>query len=281
MEIPPCQSIAEVSNIFNDFSHEKQRQELLSFTPNSYLNKFEDSSDRNVALSNTSERSDFRIDDFIQGSDILNGKLKYPFQSVADIWTSKTDPFYFDGSEDNNVFHLQENLIGKPLGSDLLQDPNLTFVENLLKLKENQFEENIIDDDYIKNLYTFNVEKGVNYYLNQVQNEHEKLASFVRDEKIRKNIERPALLTNYQAYPHGDFEHPNKFQVGTVYFPSANPFQQSNARQNKFDRISKKYPNLYVNSSNPSYLPELDGLKIDSNRQTLKSKRRLEFQDTF
>ena len=280
MEIPPSQTFAEITNIFNDSSYEQQRQELLNTFPSSYLNKFEDSSDRQVAISSTSEPNDFRTSDFIQGSQMLNGQLKYPFRSVAEIWTSKTDPFYFDGSEDNNIFHLQENLIGKPLGADLLQDPNLTFVENLLKLKENQGEQNILDDEYIKNLYTFNVEKGVNYYLNQVQNEHEKLATFVRDERIRKSVERPKRQENEIAFPHGVFEHPNKFQKGKVYFPSANSFQQSNARQKKFDNLDFKYGTSYVTSDNLDEVAEMGGLKINSERRTLSSKRRLEFYPT-
>jgi hypothetical protein len=102
----------------------------------------------------------------------------------------------------------------------------------------------------------------------------------VRDERIRKTIERPSLRDNENAYPHGVFEHPNTFKKGRVYFPSANSFQQSNARQKKFDNLDFKYGASFVTSDNLNDVPEMNGLKMNSERRTLSSKRRLEFYPT-
>ena len=171
MERPPNMTFAQVSALYGDASLEEQRQELLAMTPVSYINKFEDSSDRSQARSVVSAESMFREDDFITAGQMFNGKIQYPFNSTAELWTGKTDPYYFDGSEYNNVFHLQENLIGRPLGAEFIHDPNYTYMENLLKMKEAKSLKDVNDDNYVKELYMFNTEKGSNYYSSQVERE--------------------------------------------------------------------------------------------------------------
>lgn len=241
METPPNLTFPQVTALFGDSSYEQQRQELLNNFPLNYPNKFENSSDRNQAASSTSEERDFRTEEFVEGARIFNGRLQYPYTSVAELWTTKTDPFYYDGSEANSSFNLQENLIGRPLGSDLLQDPNLTYVENLLQIQQHRGEQSVLNDDYIKELYAFNSAKGNNYYLNQIEKNNEQLATITRDERARKQSENSFSISQQnedQSVPHGVFEHQRRIDRGLMYLPSANAFQQGNARQARFDRIS-------------------------------------------
>lgn len=254
MERPPNMTFAQVSALYGDSSLEEQRQELLAMTPISYINKFENSSDRSQAQMVVSENSAFREDDFVEGGKMFNGRIQYPFTSTAELWTGKTDPYYFDGSEVNNVYHLQENLIGRPLGADFIRDPNYTYIENLIKMKEAKSQRDVIDDDYVKKLYLFNSEKGTNYYTTAVEKEFENLASQTREGRSRKQRTVYVESIENDITSQGQFEHPGQIESKQDYFPSQNAYQQSNSRQSRFDRVERRNRSLYDPRSFPREL---------------------------
>lgn len=237
MERPPNLTFPQVSALFGDSSYEEQRKELLDMVPDCYFNKLQESTDRAQSASVVNEESQFRREDFIEGGKMFNGQIRYPYQSVAELWTGKTDPYYFDGSENNNIFHLQENMIGRPLGADFIRDPNFTYTENLMKMREARGQLEVADDNYIRELYSFNTQKGSNYYETQVQKEVENLARETRISRGQKQRSIYVERIDNDISAQGQFEHPGGIESKEDYIPSMNAYQQANFRQSRFDRI--------------------------------------------
>jgi hypothetical protein len=269
MEAPPNLSFSEVTSLFTDLSHEQQRQELLNAFPYHQPNQITSESNYDQARSVTSHEAQFRDSDFEEGARMLNGQLQYPFQSTVELWTNKSDPFYFDGSENNSVFNLQENLIGKVLGADLLEDPNKTYTENILALKENHGKQTILNDDYIKNLFMLNVDKGSKYYSESVRRETENLALHTREERERKNNE-VAEIDYGRDYPMGQFNHPNTIPNARIHLPSASAYLVANYRQRIMDRKFTERQQMELNaqrtaawlSGSPSISPQTGYAKM-------------------
>lgn len=238
MENPPNLTFSEVTSVFSGLDHEQQRQELLNAFPYEQSNQITSDSNFSQARSVTSDAAQFKSEIFQEGARIFNGTLLYPFESTAELWTNKTDPFYFDGSENNSVFHLQENLIGRTLGSDLLEDPNKTYAENLLIMKENHGKQMILNDDYVKNLFMLNTSKGSQYYARSIQREAENLAAHTREERQRKNAN--IVEPNYtRDFPTGQFEHPTTFPTARLFL-APNDFGVANYRQRKMDEVYRR-----------------------------------------
>lgn len=168
MEVPPASSFSEVSALFNDTSESQRQQELMGIFPIETPNKHFYSSDLSRAVSHTGFDVELRTNDLHEAHRIFNGPLLYPFQSKAQIFNHKFDPFYYDGSELDPNFNVQENLIGTPLGATTLEDPRMTYVKNMLQMKELHGANHPLDDSYLKELYMVNAEKGSNYYQNQL-----------------------------------------------------------------------------------------------------------------
>lgn len=240
MENPPNLSFPEATSVFSDLNHEDVRQELLNAFPFHQPNQITSDSNYQQAESSTSELAVFKPQDYIDGGKIFNGQLKYPFHSSDEIWSNRTDPFYFDGSEANTSFNLQENFIGRPLGSDFLEDPSKTYVENLLELKENHGKRNILDDSYVKSLYMFNTEKGGNYYTEQIRKEHEQLALHTREERNRKRkMLQEADYT--RDFPQGIFNHVPR-SVARLNLPPSAYNHHKFYRQSVMDRLFQPPP---------------------------------------
>ena len=163
MEVPPASSFSEVSALFNDTSENQRQQELMGIFPIETPNKHFYSSDLSRAVSHTGFDVELRTNDLHEAHRIFNGPLLYPFQSKAQIFNHKFDPFYYDGSELDPNFNVQENLIGTPLGATTLEDPRMTYVKNMLQMKELHGANHPLDDSYLKELYMVNAEKGSNY----------------------------------------------------------------------------------------------------------------------
>lgn len=164
MEVAPPSSFSQVSALFNDTTEQQRQQQLLGIFPIETPNIHFHSSDFQQAASHTGLDKDFRTADNKEGHRLLNGPLLYPFQNKAQIFNHKFDPFYFDGSELDENFNVQENLIGTPLGASTLEDPRMSYVKNMLQMKELHGANHPLDDSYIKELFMVNAEKGSNYY---------------------------------------------------------------------------------------------------------------------
>ena len=285
MERPPNMTFAQVSALFGDTSYEEQRRELAEMVPDIYFNKLQESTDRSQAAMVVNEESQFRRQDFIEGGRMYNGQIRYPFQSVDELWTGKTDQYYFDGSENNNVYHLQENMIGRPLGADFIRDPNYTYTENLMKMREARSQREVADDNYIRELYAFNTQKGSNYYETQVQKEIENLS---RDTRISRGQKQRSIYVESiesDITAQGQFEHPGEIESKEDYIPSMNAYQQANFRQSRFDRIGarpviEREPDeqpMEVSSRGSRRNPEQEQMAVDPEeivREEQSSRRR-------
>jgi len=187
MEIPPASSFSQVSALFNDLSANERQKELLGLSPFETPNVHVQSSNIRQASSHTGIDVEFRTQDNHEGHRILNGPLLYPFQEKAQIFNHKFDPFYYDGSELDDSFNVQENLIGTPLGASSLEDPRLSYVKNMLHMKELHGANDPLADDYLKNLYMTNVEKGSNYYQNQLDKLDASMSLYSRAGRYKKH----------------------------------------------------------------------------------------------
>lgn len=180
MEIPPPSSFSQISALFNDYTEASRNQAVLGITPFESPNTHIYSSNVERAASHTGLDVEFRTKDLHEGHRILNGPLLYPFQAKAQIFNHKFDPFYYDGSELDENYNVQENLIGTPLGASTLEDPRLTYVKNMLQLKEMHGANHPLDDTYIKELYMVNAEKGSNYYQAQLNKLDASMSNYTR-----------------------------------------------------------------------------------------------------
>ena len=270
MEIPQSSSIAQATAYFTGFSEEEQRRQILNLLPDPGPNVLLESTDRSQAISFTGESTDFRIADRVEGHRILQGALQYPFHQTAEIFNHKFDPLYYDGSESQENFNVQENLIGRPLGADVLQDHRLAYVDNLLKLKEYQGANSALDDDYIKQLYLANTEKGANYYFNQLQDLRESMGMYARSNADRNSLPLHDIhfLSKIQR---GVGSHPKSLKPRPVYRPSTSMNVQSNHRQDQMRGIERRFQPPRVDVMPPP--PDVTLLpNQESNKRKLESE---------
>jgi hypothetical protein len=242
MEIPPPSSFAQSSAYFTGFSEVEQRGAVLGIQPEPFPNKFTESLDITQAASVTSIEREFKNEEYSEAYRLLNGQLMYPYQSIAEITNHKFDPSYFDGSEEYENFNVQENLIGTPLGATELTDPRVSYIDALLKLKENGAVNDPMHDSYIKYLYLNSTEKGVNYYFNQLQDLNEALGSYSRqsEEKNRKYIHDSFFNRNN---PRGVVEHRRQIDSSEMPNMSTTPSVQYNYRREEMTKNEKYIKN--------------------------------------
>lgn len=238
METPPDSSFAQSSSLFSGQSKEDVIRSILLQAPSSDHNSLTNSSDRSVAISATGPLKDFKFDDFREGYRMMNFPPKYPFQSIAQIENYKFDPYYFDGSENSPNININENLIGTPMGTSLLEDPRLAFTKNMMILKEYEGQADQLNDAYIKELYMVNSEKGSNYYINMLERQQEGLDYWSREGRKRKNSSLPGIAFSYNL-PQGETQRTKKQTrvAQTVY--SATPNVQRNFRQQQFENAPR------------------------------------------
>lgn len=233
MEIPPSSSFAQSSALFSGENKKDILRQLFLQGPVSDRNSHIESSNRFVATSCTGELQDFKIDDFKEAYRMMNGPPKYPFQDIALIENYKFDPYYFDGSENDPNINVNENLIGTPLGVSTLEDPRMSYVKNILTLKEYNGQANQLNDSYIKELYMVNSDKGSNYYYNMLERQKDSLDNWSREGRKRKNKAVPGIAFTYNL-PTGTTNAVRKKRnvVQTLY--SETPSVQRNYRREKF-----------------------------------------------
>ena len=241
MEIPPISSFAQATSYFSDLSEQEIRDSILNQTPYSAPNIATESSNRKVALTVTGEKEQFKEKDFIQANKLFQGRLQYPFQSIAQITNNKFDPYYLDGSESVENFNVQENLIGTPMGAGELEDPRLTMTRSLLHLKEYQGQSSLAYDGYIKNLYTVNTEKGSTYYQEQIHRELEKSEDISR--KGRKRRYQPMNPLYFSgSTPMGETSHKRRYntQEKNVIMSSITPVVQSDYNRHQMNLLDTR-----------------------------------------
>lgn len=211
MEVPPFSSIAQINAPYSNLSVNEKRNYAKGITSLTSPNVFENSTARAIASSHTGNDIDFKLVDLARGFEMLEGQVMYPFRSKLDLEYSKVDPFFWNGSRGDPNINVNANLIGTPLGVSTLEDPRLTFVKNVLKLREFQGEENTSYDNYLKELLMTNTEKGSNYYYNQLEMLNQGLADYSR-KKRSKNSDIPDIVFS-KSNLKGELRRPPKGEV--------------------------------------------------------------------
>lgn len=245
MEIPPSSSIAQSTAFFSGLSRTDVENSILSIGPEPARNSHLHSTNMKVAASMTGELQDFKYEDYKEAYRLMNGPPKYPFQSIAQISNSKFDPYYFDGSENDPNFNVNENLIGTPLGTSVLEDPRLSYVKNIMTLKEYQGRADQLNDTYLKELYMVNSEKGSNYYINMLERQQQALEYWSREGRASKNKTIPGIAFTYNL-PAGETERSKKRMKLNQTIYSETPSVQRNYRRQVMSRLPSD-PNDTVN----------------------------------
>lgn len=196
METPPISSVQELNNsLFAEKSiEEKQKliRGIFPFPKQDLLN----TENRRRAVVNTENQNDtFKINLQKEGHRILQGQVLYPFQSKIDLEYSKVDPLFFNGSFGDPNINVESNLIGTPLGASTLEDPRLTYIKNMMKLRENLGQENLLYDNYLKELFMINTERGSNYYINQLELLEQGLSNWARNKRNEKELIPSSRIT--------------------------------------------------------------------------------------
>ena len=233
MEIPPDSSFAQSTALCAGRSRQDVMNSILFQFPTSDSNTILLSSDAAVAASSTGDLTDFKYDNFREAYRMMNRPPKYPFQNIAQISNYKFDPYYFDGSENQANFNINENLIGTPLGTSLLEDPRLSYVKNLLTLREYEGQADQLNDSYIKELYMVNSEKGANYYQNMLENQKVALDNWSREGRKRKNIPIQGIAFTHNL-PSGETARTKKKRIVEQTIYSETPSVQRNYRRDIF-----------------------------------------------
>jgi hypothetical protein len=248
MEIPLPSDFAQASALFTDADNIQRRREVLGLWPVETPNKHIESLDLVTAVSVSNLDKEFRTNDYKEAYRLYNGPLQYPFQDKAQIFHHKFDPFYWDGSELDGDYNVQENLIGTPLGASTLEDPRMTYVANMLHLKELHGANDPLDNSYIQNLYMLNTDKGSNYYQNQIQkldfamNQHSRLSKAARHTPLHPIQFSKNLAT-------GNPVHVKHTAKRKIEMPSAAGVVQTSRKQSRMNALdSFKHPHAIKQS---------------------------------
>lgn len=245
METPPPSSVAEVNVPYSNKTHSQKLIAIKGIYSPTVPNLFQYSKSREVAGSNTGSEIDFKIAQTMNGHRILQGQTMYPFRNKLDLEYSKVDPFFHNGTFGDPNINVNANLIGTPLGVSTLEDPRLTYTKSILQLKEHIGNETKSYDDYLKQLFMLNTEKGLNYYYNQLQLLDQDLSDYSR---TRRNLNPDSVLAiNFsKSLPIGELRRPPKGSVPlssyknekrkSIHLESYNAHTLNNVRATKYLR---------------------------------------------
>lgn len=241
MEIHPSSSISQAGALFTDFSEEKKKKEAFNIFPYAGPNILLESTNRDVATSFTSDESGLFLSEKLEGEKMIQGQLMYPFPTNPILEHNYYDPSYFDGSIIDENFNVQENLIGTPLGVSHLHDPRLSYVENMLKLKEHHSNNSGLDDAYLKELFMTNIHRGTDYYLNQLRDLKPSLDDYSRVGRESKN--RPLDPVVFDRHLNRGVTTHNSIREKTKLFQSSSAGNiQYNYRRERMNRRHQSDP---------------------------------------
>jgi hypothetical protein len=236
MEIAPPSSFSQISALFNDYSENDRNKAVIGLQPFETPNIHLFSTNLQQAGSHTGIDVEFRTKDLHEGHRLLNGPLLYPFQDKAQIFNHKFDPFYYDGSELDDNYNVQENLIGTPLGASTLEDPRMTYVKNMLQMKELHGANHPLDDSYIKELYMVNAEKGSNYYQAQLNKLDASMSQYTRTNRFANHKPMQDIQFTYNLAT-GNPIHEKHTAKRSFQSPSEAGLIQTSRRKKRMERI--------------------------------------------
>ena len=187
MDAPQTTNIADITAPFSDRSLQDNINRIYDLPRWQEFNRALVSSDIDVATTITSEAAMFKADDYKESYRQWHPYVQYPFDKTALIENQQFHVSYYDGSEENPINNVTENLIGTPLGASPFDDPRHIYVDTLLKHREYAGNNDPLDTDYLKQLYMLNTDKGTNYYKLQVQKQNEAINNYARAKTIRQS----------------------------------------------------------------------------------------------
>lgn len=275
MEIAPPSSFSQVSALFNDTSEQQRIRELAGLYPIETPNIHYHSSDFQQASSHTGLDVEFRTADTHEGHRLLNGPLLYPFQSTAQIFNHKFDPFYYDGSELDTSFNVQENLIGTPLGATNLEDPRMSYVKNMLQMKELHGANHPLDDTYLKELFMVNTEKGSNYYQAQLDKLDASMSNYSRMGRYSKQKPLHDIQFSQNIATGAPIHEKHTARIEYQSPTDAGPIQHSRRAQ-RMQRVDDMTAPYHIVPTNMSYrtLARGRGLNTSQEGSDLQSETR-------
>jgi hypothetical protein len=251
MEIPLASDFAQASALFTDSNENERRREILGLWPNELPNKHLESLDLVTAVSVSNLDKEFRTNDYKEAYRLYNGALQYPFQNKAQIFHHKFDPFYWDGSELDGDYNVQENLIGTPLGASTLEDPRMTYVANILQMKELHGANDPLDNAYLQNLYMLNTDKGSNYYQNQLQKLNFAMNQHTRVSKAARHVPLHSIQFS-KNLATGNPVHIKHTAKRKISMPSAAGLQQTSRKQSRMTALDQNKPAHVVKAAVPT-----------------------------
>lgn len=260
MEVPPPSSIAQIGALYSGKSLQEKLQSAKGLFPITPPNTFLYSSSRDVATSSSGTKTDFNQKNIIEGHRILQGQLMYPFQNKIELQYSKVDPFFYNGTIGDPNATINSNLIGTPLGADNLEDPRMTYVKNLLIARQLAGKKNVMYDDYLRQLYMFNTEKGANYYTNQLALLDQDLVNYKKMRRsLINNPIHPIVFSKQVA--QGKIGRKKSAKRKVVQFETDFATMKSNPRSSKFMRadINKDVSSIATSE----YENDLDTIETD------------------
>lgn len=255
MEIQPPSSVAQATAPFTGLSRKQVEDTIRRIYPYRTLDTNLHSLNTREAISSSGLPTDFREREFIEGHRMLQGIVTNPWTSIHDIQQGKADPFYFDSGASDMEDILQKT-IGKPTGAPDVNDPRLSFVENLMKLK--QFNKGIDNErgyDYMKNLFLSQVEKGSTYYQTQAMRQNEGFTKHMMNKlQSRPPLDKHEILKN--THINKGMVRPHKHRYREVVI-NPTPGHQNNHKRAKLDDLHERFTSHIARGPPPS-----DGLSI-------------------
>ena len=232
MEIQPPLTLAS-TNSRNTFFPENKLNIYRRQNNIAEPNRLEVANQRRPALTENSTLTSYNEKELIKSAALINRPPQYPFQSRNDLFPDNYQMPYFLDRFNYNVNTL--HTLGRPLGSDNIDAPEVVLIDNLMKLKEYQTQGAILRTEAAKKIYEFETEQGANYYLNQIEAQRAALEKRARN--IRATQKEIPTLTFRAQIPIGkiDLKGENKIRNTTYYTP--NVTTQRTMRQQRIDNV--------------------------------------------
>lgn len=239
MEIQPPSSVEQATARFTGLTDEQVRATIKRIYPYPAINTNLKSNQALEAISATGAYKDFNEKNYIEAHRLLQGVITNPWTSVYEIEQGKTDPFYHDSGL-SDIRDLAQNTLGKVTGAPEVNDPRLSFVQNLLHLKTFQkHQDNELTHDYMKNLFLTQVENGSTYYQTQAMRQQQAMGAHT-SEKLANTpvVDMNYMLKNINPGKGITPAHPSRKRHVVI---NATPLFSNNLKRTRLDNLHKRF----------------------------------------
>lgn len=239
MEIQQPSSVGQATALFTGLSEAQVRDTIKRIYPYPPINTNIKSNQALEAISSTGAYKDFNEKNYIEAHRLLQGVITNPWNSVLEIETGKTDPFYHDSGL-SDIRDLAQNTLGKVTGAPEVNDPRLSFVKNLLDLKIYQkHQDKNLSYDYMKNLFLTQVENGSTYYQTQAMRQQEAMGKHTSEKMAnRPLIDTNVMMKNVNLGKGITVAHPSRKRNIVI---NATPLFSNNAKRTRLDNLHHRF----------------------------------------